>query len=209
MTVAVAGSTMSPPPNFLSPTPDAELLEGIVERRPHAFEALVATFQNRLYGLAWRVTGNREDAEEAVQDALVRAHRALFGAYSTTRLRELALRPWLFAVTLNAARNRLRGRRPVRSLDETSPDGRLLLEPGSADLGPPATVENQDLRTALELALRELPYRYRTAVVLRLVEDLSYAEAAQVLDRPVGTVKSDVHRGLRRLRRRLGPLLED
>ena len=190
------------------PTPDQELTEAIAARRDGAFESLVAVYQDRLYGLAWRVTGSREDAEEAVQDALVRAHRALYGQYSAARLRELSLRPWLYTVVLNVARNRLRGRRPTRSLDERNPDGRPRLEPVADGPSPAAAAENRELRAALERALGELPFRYRTAVVLRMVDGLSYDEAARALGRPIGTVKSDVHRGLRRLRQRLGPLLD-
>lgn len=198
----------SPTPNSQLPTPDQELIAGLAERQPGAFEALVAAYQDRLYGLAWRLTGNRQDAEEAVQDALVKAHRALFAQYSSARVRELALRPWLFAVTVNAARNRRRGRRPTRSLDETDADGRPLLALAADGPGPLAVAENRELGASLERALGELPLRYRTAVVVRMVEGLSYDEAARALGRPIGTVKSDVHRGLRLLRQCLGVLLE-
>jgi RNA polymerase sigma-70 factor (ECF subfamily) len=201
----VAARRSTPEPQLASP--DQELLEGIAQREDGAFEELVAAYQDRLYGLAWRVTGSPEDAEEAVQDALVRAHRALYLSYTAARIRELALRAWLFTITLNAARNRRRGRRLSRSLDEQGADGRLRFEPISDGSGPLAAAENSELRLALEQAIAELPIRYRTAVVVRMVEGLTYDETAQVLCRPVGTVKSDVHRGLRLLRERLAPLL--
>jgi RNA polymerase sigma-70 factor (ECF subfamily) len=169
---------------------------------------LVAAYQDRLYGLAWRVTSSPEDAEEVVQDALVKAHRALYLNYTAARIRELALRGWLFTITLNAARNRRRGRRLSRSLDERGADGRLRFEPISDGSGPPAAAENRELELALEQAIGNLPVRYRTAIVVRMVEGLSYDETARVLRRPIGTVKSDVHRGLRLLRAQLAPLLE-
>lgn len=190
------------------PTPDRALLDGLAERRPGAFEALVASYQDRLYGLAWRVTGSREDAEEAVQDALVNAHRALYRTYMRTRVSELRLRPWLFAATLNAARNRVRGRRPSHSLEEQTADGQRRFEPQADGPGLLALAENRELGAALEQALLNLPIRYRAAVVLRWVEDLSYEEVATTLRRPVGTVKSDVHRGLRLLRKRMQTWLD-
>jgi RNA polymerase sigma-70 factor, ECF subfamily len=191
-----------------TPASDSELLQAIAARRSGAFEALVRGYQDRLFGLAWRVTGSREDAEEAVQDALVKAHRALHRTYSEARVRELALRPWLFAITLNAARNRRRGQRPTRSLDERSDDGRLRFEAAANGAGPAAEAEGRELGEALERAIGTLQVRYRAAVIVRMIEGLSYEETAQVLGRPVGTVKSDVHRGLRLLRKRLAPLLE-
>jgi RNA polymerase sigma-70 factor (ECF subfamily) len=188
---------------------DQELLESIAMRCPDAFEALLAREQDRLYGLAWRVTGNRQDAEEVVQDALVRAHRALFREYAPGQVRALSLRPWLTTIVLNLARNRLRGRRAVRSLDAVGPDGRPHLDPADGRPGPLAATEQRELSAVLEGALLKLPWRQRTAVVLRLVEGLSYQEAAATLGRPLGTVKSDVHRGLRLLRQRLGSLLDE
>ena len=187
---------------------DLELVEGLAERREEAFTALVEAYTDRLFGLAWRVTGSREDAEEAVQDAFVRAHRALFEQYSATRVRELSPRPWLFAVVLNAARNRRRGRKAERSLDERSTDGRLVIEPPDPGASPGTLVESSELGKLIEQELLRLPRRQRAAVVLRLAEGLSYDEVAQIVGAPVGTVKSDVHRGLRTLRQALGGRLE-
>ena len=75
------------------------------------FERIVDDYQRRLYGFALRMTGNREDAEEIVQDAFVRAYRAL-GKMSLEQRTELRLQPWLYTITLNVTRNRLRSKRP-------------------------------------------------------------------------------------------------
>lgn len=186
---------------------DADLLAAIAERRPGSFEALVERYQNRLFGLAWRVTANTQDSEEAAQDALVRAHRALYGGYSVDRVRALALRPWLFSIVVNTARNRRRRPRPERPISaEFGDSGRS--EPADRAEGPAAAAEREELARALERALGELPPKYRLAVALRWIEGLSYEEAALALGRPATTVRSDVHRGLRRLRRQLAGLLE-
>src|SRR5438270_12672553 len=84
------------------------------------FEHLVRTYQDRLYGFALRLTGSRQDAEESTQDAFVRAYRALQG-YAEDRRRALRLRPWLYQITLNVVRNRVR--RPA--LVAVSVDGPL------------------------------------------------------------------------------------
>lgn len=180
---------------------DAELLDGIAARRDGVFEALVDRYTDRLFTLAWRITASREDAEEVVQDAFVRAHRALYGGYSAARVRELALRAWLSTIVLNAARNRRRGRQPDRSIEELTEAGRP--EESSSEPSPLALAERDELAAQIEQALRQLPEPRRAAVVLRMVEGLSYDEAARALGRPAGTVKSDVHRGLRRLRKLL------
>ena len=73
-------------------------------------KGLVVAYQDRLFSFALRLTGRREDAEEVAQDAFVRAYRAL-GAYPAERIRTMALRAWLYQITLNVARNRFRGKK--------------------------------------------------------------------------------------------------
>lgn len=169
-----------------------------------SFERLVRAYQGRLFSFALRWSGSREDAEEIAQDALVRAYRALRG-YPAERVLALALRPWLYRIALNVARNRARGRRlPVVRLAgaEEGADDRLA-PVGAVCAGPEALVERAERRSELGAALARLPARYRAAVILRYVEGLAYAELADVLGQPVGTAKSDVHRGIRLLRKAL------
>ncbi len=169
-----------------------------------AFERLVLEYQDRLYRFALSYTGDPRDAEEVVQDALIRAYGAL-GRYEPTRVRELALRAWLYRITLNVARNRARGVRP-RLVPLEGPDGDTALPEPEADSAerPDSVYEGAERRRELDALLAGLPARYREAVVLRHVEGLAYEEAAEVLGRKVGTVKSDVHRGLRLLRDAIG-----
>lgn len=167
------------------------------------FEQFVRAFQDRMYGFAMRLTGSRQDAEEAVQDAFVRAYRALTH-YPEDRIRALRLRPWLYQITLNVVRNRARRPRLV-SVSVDGPVGTALA--GSADEQPERMAEQAEADSELAEAIARLPPRYGAAVVLRHIQGLSYAEAAQVLDQPVGTTKSDVHRGLRLLREALEPEL--
>ena len=162
------------------------------------FEEMVVLFQDRLYALALRMTGNAEDAEEITQDAFVRAYRALT-TYPTDRIQALALRPWLYRITVNVTRNRARGKRPrVVTLD--GPEA-AAWEPVDRDRDrPEAVVGRAEGDEELGALVASLPARYRAAVVLRHVMELSYEEVAAVLGQPVGTVKSNVHRGLGILR---------
>jgi RNA polymerase sigma-70 factor (ECF subfamily) len=156
-----------------------------------------------MYAFALRLTGSRQDAEESTQDAFVRAYRAL-ESYAPERRRELHLRAWLYRIVLNVVRNRVR-RHALTLVPIDAPlEDRL---PGTDREQPEAVAVRQEVRRWLGAAIADLPSRYGTAVVLRHVQGLSYAEAAEVLDQPIGTTKSDVHRGLRLLRQALEPEL--
>ena len=157
---------------------------------------MVLTFQDRLFGFALRMLGNRQDSEECTQDAFVRAYRAL-ERYPTAQRRTLQLKAWLYRITLNVVRNRVR--RP--SFATVPVDGHVtdwLAEDEAQQ--PEAVAETSERHAHLTCLIRKLPPRYQAAVVLRHVQGLSYNEAAEVLEQPVGTTKSDVHRGLRLLR---------
>jgi RNA polymerase sigma-70 factor, ECF subfamily len=178
---------------------EQELAAALAADLDRAFEQLALCYQRRLYAFALRVCGSREDAEEIVQDALVRAYRALAG-YPVERRRALALRPWLFQITINVARNRARVRQPLTtSLDGA--DAPTLREPAEDEREQPeARAEADERRREMARLLLALPMRYRPAVVLRHVEGLAYDEIAAILGQPVGTVKSNVHRGVGLLR---------
>jgi RNA polymerase sigma factor (sigma-70 family) len=154
-----------------------------------SFEALVDAHGGRLFSIALRVIGDRSDAEEAAQDALVRAYRALVG-YEPDRIREIRLRPWLATIVLNVCRNRTRVKR-VRTVE-------LAFEPSAEPAVDP--LDRHDEKAVWDSLLATLPPAQRSAVVLRHVDGLSYAEMAEALGRPEGTLKAQVHRGLGALR---------
>jgi RNA polymerase sigma factor (sigma-70 family) len=156
------------------------------------FAELVGTHQDLVFGVALRVTHDRHAAEDVAQETFVRAYRAL-KTYPPERTAEIKLRPWLARISLNLARNDRRASRPVNPLD-TAAD-----HPHPTD-GPVRLAERREEHRFWAGLLNELPDRYRLSVALRHVEGLSYAEMADVLGRPIGSVKSDVHRGVRELR---------
>ena len=177
---------------------DTELAEHLARDLDGSFEILVRAHVDRCHAIAWRVLGNPHDAEEVAQDALVRAYRALSG-YPPERIRELRLRPWLATIVVNLSRNRVRRHAPP-----TTPLAPLVeagAEPAADASGDPAALAARAAeRERLGSLLAGLPERYRVPVVLRHVDDLSYAELAEVLGRPEGTLKAQVHRGLALLR---------
>ncbi len=170
-----------------------------------AFERLVRTFQDRLFSFARRLSRNREDAEEVAQDSFVRAYRAL-KTYPEDRIRSLALQAWLYRITLNVARNRMRGKRArLVSIDNGGAEGEAARrawdsrdDPGER---PDSRLERSQKRADIASLVATLPERYRAALILRYVEGLQLDEVAAVLKQPLGTAKSNVHRAVNLLRR--------
>jgi RNA polymerase sigma-70 factor (ECF subfamily) len=180
---------------------DDSLIAALADDLDASFEGLVLSHQDRIYSIALRMLGDPGDAEETAQDALVRAYRALAG-YEPARIRELRLRPWLATIVLNLCRSRL-ARRPAAARATLSLDLALpgSLEPRAGERVDPASISATSAAAgAWAELLMTLSPAYRRAVVLRHVDGLSYPELAIALDRPEGTVKAQVHRGLAQLR---------
>ncbi|MFJ8011947.1 RNA polymerase sigma factor SigM [Streptomyces sp. NPDC096339] len=175
---------------------DQELLARHVAGDPDAFGELVRRHRDRLWAVALRTLGDREEAADAVQDALVSAYRA-----AHTFRGESAVTTWLHRITVNACLDRARkaASRRTAPLDDTDRLERLLEPHESAE----APAERQDLHRQLLAALGTLPAEQRAALVLVDMQGYSVAEAAHVLDVPTGTVKSRCARG----RAKLVPML--
>lgn len=162
------------------------------------FEQVVLAFQDRLYAFALHLLHDPGEAEEVVQDAFVRAYRAL-QRYEAERIWSLELRPWLYQITLNLARNRRRGTRVMQvSLD--GDEGTAYEPEARQEERPEQRAEQAEQQREVGALVRALPEPYRAAVLLRHVHGLRYPECAVVLGQPVGTVKSHVHRGIALLR---------
>ncbi|MFE9990635.1 RNA polymerase sigma factor SigM [Streptomyces sp. NPDC102256] len=175
---------------------DQDLLARHVDGDPDAFGELVRRHRDRLWAVALRTLGDREEAADAVQDALVSAYRA-----AHTFRGQSAVTTWLHRITVNACLDRARktASRRTSPVDDTQ---RLeqLLEPHESASAP---AERNDLHRELIAALSTLPPDQRAALVLVDMQGYPVAEAARVLDVPTGTVKSRCARG----RARLLPLL--
>ena len=161
-----------------------------------AFAAEVLTYVDALYSTALRLTRNRADAEDLVQDALVKAFR-----FSDRFAQGTNLKAWLYTILHNTWRNRRRdASRSTVDVDSERVEEAASLPGGPAVFDTPERILLRDTLDAdLQAALDELPEAFREAVWLRDVEEFSYAEMAAMLDVPIGTVMSRISRGRRLL----------
>jgi RNA polymerase sigma-70 factor (ECF subfamily) len=162
-----------------------------------AFAQFLAHHQDLVYGIALRSTKHPADAQDLAQETFMRAYRALAG-YPPDRIRELRPRGWLAAITGNLGRNRATRRAPATTTLEA-----VVERADDTASQPEQAAERHEEARLWRDRLDALPPRYRRAVELRHVSGLTYPEMAEALGRPLGTVKSDVHRGVRLLREAL------
>ena len=179
--------------------PDDELIRRFLTGDTDAFTLLVERHRQRVYNLCLRLLGDADDAADAAQDAFVSVLTKLDSFRG-----EAAFTTWLHRIAVNACYDltRRRRRQPMLRL---AGDGDATDE----DTGPPVADPADELAGTRDVvaALRVIPEEFRTAVVLADLQDLPYEEIAKVLDVPIGTVKSRVHRGRIALARAMG--LED
>jgi RNA polymerase sigma-70 factor, ECF subfamily len=174
---------------------DAELLAAHRAGDPHAFGELVARYRNRLWGIALRTLHHPEDAADVVQEALVAAFRRA-GTYRG----EASVRTWLHRILINACIDRLRKDRRHDTVPFPDVEPRERRRDVAVDVV---------TRLSVVDALAELPAHQRVAVVLVDVQGWPVDEVAEVLEVPVGTVKSRCARGRVRLGTLLGHLREE
>lgn len=193
---------------------ERELVRRCREGSESAYAELVRSHRPRLYLLAYRLTGDRETAEDVVQETFLAAFRSIEKVDPRP-----SLSPWLNTIVLRTAgRAASRARsRAGSSLDQatwgelagglavTFGDTMADVDPGA---DPHAAAEAAELRRDLAAAMIDLPFKYRAAVVLRHVMGLDYAEAARELDLPLNTFKSHLLRGTKLLRAALADRLE-
>ncbi len=164
-----------------------------------AFEQIVRRWESRIYNLAGRFLGNREDAQDAVQDTFLAAYKSL------RRLRNPDCFPtWLYQIALNHCRGRWRSREPHVSFDAPSSDGHGGAE-GTVQLKDVAAESRDQLETVdlLRKALGSLSEEHRTAIILKEYLGLSLEEVAEVMECPLSTAKSRLYHGLRGVQRNL------
>lgn len=167
---------------------------------PDTFSAEVLGFLDPLYATALRLTRNRADAEDLVQDTLVKAFR-----FSDRFQRGTNLKAWLYTILHNTWRNRRRdAARDAVEVDSERVEEAASLPEGPVALDTPERILLRDTLDAdLKAALDDLPENFRQAVWLRDVEEFSYAEIADMMAVPIGTVMSRISRGRRLLFERL------
>ena len=167
--------------------------EALAERaltEPQAFNQLVVRYQDRLYGLAYRMTGQSSDARDLAQDAFVRAFRHL-GTFQPGR----RFAPWLYRIAVNLCLDYRQRRPPTVSLGDQ--------ELPQRELSPEARVIQREEQQRVQRAILALPPKYRAVIVLRHLEDLTYEEIAATLGLPINTVRTHLFRAREALRKAL------
>ena len=178
---------------------DADLLRAHVDGDPEAFAELVRRHRDRLWAVALRTTGDREEAADAVQDALLSAHRA------AARFRgDSQVTTWLHRIVVNACLDRLRKRQAHPTVP--LPDGRHTDDGIPSGPEPAAPAHDHDTALVVRQALADLPVEQRAALVLVDVQGYPVAEAAEMLGVAEGTIKSRCARGRARMAIALGHL---
>ncbi len=176
---------------------DAQLVEKVVAGDGEAFRQLVERYQRPVYGLLMRMVRTPALAEDLAQETLIKAYRAI-----ATFDRSRKFSSWLFKIAHNTAIDHLRRNRPPTVPLETTEGERLdpldlLATPESQS--PEARVRGRDLDEGLQEALMSLRPDYREAVLLRFQQGLAYDQIADILDLPLGTVKTHLHRARKQM----------
>ena len=177
---------------------DSALVEGFRRGEESAFAALVIKYREAVYRVARRMVHNHEDASDIAQEVFIRMHRALvrFAGRSS-------LRTWIFRITVNLCLDHTARRREVTGLDA------MAWEPSSDDNPVEGGVERRELEDAVATAIDALPPRQRAMVVLRVYQDLPYADIARVMGCAEGTVKATMFAAVGKLRKALAPYVGD
>lgn len=178
---------------------DMQILSEVSEGNVDAYGKIVSRYSGRLYNFTCRFVGDRETAEDIVQETFLRAFR------KRTEYRAIAnFSTWLFTIAGNLAKSELRRRKRWRLFsldrDEESDTG---LDLPDESLRPDKVAESSLADVQIQDAIQALPDNYRQVILLRDVQGMSYQEIAEIVDCPVGTVKSRVNRARLKLQQRL------
>jgi RNA polymerase sigma-70 factor (ECF subfamily) len=166
-----------------------------------AFTDIVEYHKDKLFHLCYRMLGNREEAQDAAQEAFIRAYVNIH-SYDTSK----KFSTWLYRIATNLCIDRIRKKKPDYYLDAevAGTDGLNMYSQIAADQAlPEEELEQVELQEFIQSEILKLPEKYRTVIVLKYIDELSLKEISDILDLPLGTVKTRIHRGREALRNRL------
>jgi RNA polymerase sigma-70 factor (ECF subfamily) len=195
-------------PVDLAALTDQEIVALAVEGREAAYRELIRRYERPVFSLILRMVRDRQLAEDLSQETFIKALNAI-----ATYRPEFKFSSWIFKIANNAAIDQLR-RRSVQTLsldgapNATTPDEieATVLQVGDRSENALAAIEARELGSSIERAIGQLRPEYRSCILLRHVEGLAYEEIAQLLDLPLGTVKTYIHRARHELRDALAHL---
>ncbi|WP_163971420.1 RNA polymerase sigma factor SigW [Oceanobacillus halotolerans] len=166
-----------------------------------AFEEVVAFFQDRIYHHCLRMIGNAHEAEDIAQEVFIRAY---VNIHSFDERRKFST--WLYRIATNLTIDRIRKRKPDYYLDAEikGTDGLDMYSQLASDhRQPDEEVEGLELKQFIHNEIANLPAKYRSIIMLRYIEEFSLNEISEIMDMPLGTVKTRIHRGREALRKKL------
>lgn len=184
---------------------ESALIERWRDGDQRAFEDLVGRYEKKVYNLAYRMSGNADDASDLAQEAFVRVYTALpsFRGQSS-------FATWLYRIATNVCLDELRrrGRQPVLSLDQpvAMDEGQVVRQTVDPSTGPLEELERGEVQAAVQRGISSLQPEHRAVIVLRDLQGLSYDEIAEALECSLGTVKSRLNRARLALRERLSSM---
>ncbi|MHA6259236.1 RNA polymerase sigma factor SigW [Sporosarcina sp. CAU 1771] len=176
----------------------------VIKGNQDAFEEIVTLFQHRLYHVCYRMLNNAQEAEDIAQEAFVRAY---INIHTFDQKRKFST--WLFRIATNLCIDRIRKKKPDYYLDANVPgtEGLDMYSQIAADGElPEDEVERMETQERVQYEISKLPDKYRSVIVLRYIEELPLQEIGDILELPLGTVKTRVHRGRIALRKQMGNL---
>jgi len=181
---------------------DIELVDRTLEGDHAAFEELVLRYQDRLYNAVIQTVGCANEAHDIVQEAFLSAFSKL-----SSFQRQASFYTWLFRIAFNAAISQKRKKRPSLSVDQYREQAGV--DPVDRHEAPDARIHREEKVQQVQQALDSLQEEHRAILVLREIEGLCYDSIAEILDLPVGTVRSRLHRARGHLKETLEAMLQD
>ena len=173
----------------------------VLKGNQNAFGEIVELYKDQVFQICFRLLGNRHEAEDLAQEAFVRA----FVNIQSFNLK-MKFSTWLYRIATNLCIDRLRKKKPDYHLDAevAGTEGLNLYSQIAADsMMPEEELESLELQESIQAVISKLPEKYRSVIVLKYIEELSLKEISEILDLPVGTVKTRIHRGREALRKQL------
>lgn len=173
----------------------------VLKGNQNAFGEIVDLYKNQVFQICLRLLGNRHEAEDLAQEAFVRA----FVNIQSFNLK-MKFSTWLYRIATNLCIDRLRKKKPDYHLDAevAGTEGLDLYSQIAAGIMmPEEELESLELQESIQAVISKLPEKYRSVIVLKYIEELSLKEISEILDLPVGTVKTRIHRGREALRKQL------
>jgi RNA polymerase sigma-70 factor, ECF subfamily len=193
------------------PLDDALLVEQVRSGDMAAFSRLVTKYQDRVVNTCWRISGNMDDAQDLAQEAFLRAMQSIEAFQQKS-----GFYTWLFRIAVNLSISHRRKAARVVKLSLHGPDGRWRSDHQAAKLvgrvtrdsdEPSSRLSAKETTALVTEGLEQLDDEYRSVIVLRDIEGFDYQQIAEILEMPIGTVKSRLHRARMDLRGRLAPVL--